>query len=147
MNATKLLFALLFVAGTVAASDLYKWTDEKGIVHYSDTPPPPNVFKTQRVHIEGGVTHDSDTAASDAGKAAKDPQADAKPEPPKPVLVQETPEYRARLCDQSKANLELLQSKFAVADAQGKPLDDKSRADFTQRSQTAVNANCSSGAH
>lgn len=146
MNATKLLFALLFVAGTVAASDLYKWTDEKGIVHYSDTPPPPNVFKTQRVHIEGGVTHDSDTAVQDGVK--KDPQADAKPEPPKPPpLVQETPEFRARLCDQSKANLELLQSKFAVADAQGKPLDEKSRAEFTQRSQAAVATNCSSGAH
>jgi hypothetical protein len=30
----------LFASASVAAQAVYKWTDEKGVVHYSDQPPP-----------------------------------------------------------------------------------------------------------
>jgi ribonuclease D len=147
MNAAKLLVALIFLSGMAqAANDLYKWTDEKGVPHYSDIPPPSNI-KAQRVHVDGGLTSDRQAAAADAAKQVKDAQADPKAQAPKPpVPIQETPEFRARLCDQSKANLELLQSKIQVGDAQGKPLDDKTRESFTQQSQRAVAANCTAAA-
>jgi glutaredoxin len=40
---------LAFVASAALAQQMYKWTDEKGIVHYSDTPPPP---KEKRVEVK-----------------------------------------------------------------------------------------------
>jgi glutaredoxin len=40
---------LAFVASAAPAQQMYKWTDEKGIVHYSDTPPPP---KEKRVEVK-----------------------------------------------------------------------------------------------
>ena len=144
MNVAKLLVALIFLASVAQAGDLYKWTDDLGVIHYSDIPPP-SAIKTQRVHVNSGVT--SDNAAPGAVKPEKDAKADTKAEPAKPpVPMEQTREYRARVCDQSKANLELLQSKFQVADSQGKPLDEQGRAAFIAQSQRAVQTNCSAAA-
>ncbi|MGH8122446.1 MAG: DUF4124 domain-containing protein [Rudaea sp.] len=146
MNVAKLLVALFFLAAVAQAGDLYKWTDNLGVLHYSDIPPP-STIKAQRVHVNSGVT--SDDTAQDAGKPAKDAKADAKPEPAKPPIqpLAQTAEYRARVCDQSKANLELLESKFQVADAQGKPLDAQGRAAFIAQSKRSVATNCGAAAH
>ncbi len=37
-------FAVTFLP-PAAAGDLYKWTDEKGLVHYTSTPPPDTAKK------------------------------------------------------------------------------------------------------
>ncbi|MBI3171227.1 MAG: DUF4124 domain-containing protein, partial [Hydrocarboniphaga effusa] len=37
-----LLFALLFLAAASASAEVYKWVDEKGVVHYTDQPPSQN---------------------------------------------------------------------------------------------------------
>jgi hypothetical protein len=34
------LIAALLVAALPAAADMYKWVDEKGVTHYSESPPP-----------------------------------------------------------------------------------------------------------
>ncbi len=142
MNAAKLLVALFFLAGIAHAGDLYKWTDDKGVVHYSDIPPP-STIKAQRVHFSSGVTTDSADTATVASKPVKDAKADVKPEPAKPpVPLEQTPEYRARVCDQAKANLDLLESKFQVADSQGRPLDEQGRAAFEAQSRLAIQTNC-----
>lgn len=41
-----LITSAMMVLPPVTAGDLYKWTDEKGRVHYSSTPPPETVKKT-----------------------------------------------------------------------------------------------------
>ena len=73
MNLLRPLFALSLLAGTVAqAVVVYKWTDEKGVVHFSDQPVP-GAEKVQtgspNVSHLGGVTA---------------PPQPAKPPPPKP---------------------------------------------------------------
>ncbi len=59
-----LLASFLFVAGTVAFAAqtnkgtdkaLYKWTDEKGVVHYGDSIPPQYVKQERRVLNRQGV--------------------------------------------------------------------------------------------
>ena len=45
--------ALLGVAAT-AAAQLYRWTDEKGKVHFTDTPPPPNARNVQKKAVSSG---------------------------------------------------------------------------------------------
>ncbi|PIV89478.1 MAG: DUF4124 domain-containing protein, partial [Hydrogenophilales bacterium CG17_big_fil_post_rev_8_21_14_2_50_63_12] len=32
---------LLFACGTAQAGELYRWVDQRGVVSYSDQPPPP----------------------------------------------------------------------------------------------------------
>jgi hypothetical protein len=139
----------LLLAGVarVHAGDVYRWTDDKGVVHYSDTPPPTGTKKTERVRVDTNVTTpvaDAAPAATAAADAAKNPSA-AKPDAPPPAPIQDTPENRARLCEQSRAALELLQSKFQVADASGKALDEKTRAERVATAQQATSRFCAAG--
>jgi len=39
------IFAVLLGAACTAAAQMYRWTDDKGRVHVTDTPPPPNSAK------------------------------------------------------------------------------------------------------
>ncbi|HKL78341.1 MAG TPA: DUF4124 domain-containing protein [Gammaproteobacteria bacterium] len=43
--------ALCLLAGPAAAMTVYKWTDDQGVVHYSDAPPPGR--DAQRLELEG----------------------------------------------------------------------------------------------
>lgn len=47
---------LLALALPVAADKIYKWVDEDGKVHYSDTPPPDMVQQEHKILNEQGVT-------------------------------------------------------------------------------------------
>lgn len=47
-------FALALAAGT-ASAQLYRWTDEKGGVHITDTPPPPTARNVQRMKATGNT--------------------------------------------------------------------------------------------
>lgn len=49
MTAMRLLLAVLLCATVFAASaQMYRWTDEKGRVHYTSTPPPPGAKGVQK---------------------------------------------------------------------------------------------------
>ena len=114
-------------AATAQAGEFYKWTDASGIVHYSDLPPPQDVGKVERVHVIGGSTI---TAATPSPSAADVDAAKLAATPP--AVPSETAEERARLCNQSRASLELLQSKYPVsspakAGAAPSILDDQQR--------------------
>jgi hypothetical protein len=45
------LLSLLVAAGMAQAAELYRWADENGKVHYSDTPPPPQVRTAERKRL------------------------------------------------------------------------------------------------
>jgi glutaredoxin len=47
-------FALALAAGT-ASAQLYRWTDEKGGVHITDTPPPPTARNVQKRSATGNT--------------------------------------------------------------------------------------------
>ncbi len=49
-----LFFFLIFIAYT-AQAQLYRWVDEKGSVHYTDQPPPPNAKKVEEKKFSGNV--------------------------------------------------------------------------------------------
>lgn len=60
-RAAFLTLAYLFALAGAQAQQLYRWTDEKGRVHITDTPPPASAKGVQK------------KAAAGAGAAAKDP--------------------------------------------------------------------------
>ena len=50
------IFAILLGVATAASAQLYRWTDEKGRVHVTDTPPPPGAKAVQRkTFTDGGA--------------------------------------------------------------------------------------------
>jgi glutaredoxin len=62
MMRTRIIGTLLMLAAaTAAAQQLYRWTDDKGRVHITDTPPPPSAKSVQKksyasTPAEGGQT-------------------------------------------------------------------------------------------
>jgi glutaredoxin len=54
-----LIFLTLLGAAFAASAQLYRWTDEKGRVHVTDTPPPPTAKNVQRRTAEGAPGDDA----------------------------------------------------------------------------------------
>lgn len=48
MRANAVVAALLLAAALPAAAQLYRWTDDAGRVHFTDSPPPPNAKNVQK---------------------------------------------------------------------------------------------------
>jgi len=128
MNRAMILLVLTCAAASVTAADkqqVYKWTDANGIVHFSDAPPPSDTKNVESLHLAGGTTT---AAAADQppNAAAGSPAANAAP-----AAAPANATDDATLCKQSRANLELLQSKTPVgiagADGKAQVLDDKAR--------------------
>lgn len=57
------IFAALLGAACAASAQMYRWTDDKGRVHVTDTPPPPSAKAVQKKSFSGGGTAAADTAA------------------------------------------------------------------------------------
>lgn len=49
------IFAVLLGAACAASAQLYRWTDETGRVHVTDTPPPPGARKVERKDYEAST--------------------------------------------------------------------------------------------
>lgn len=127
--------AMLFAGATVAAAELYKWTDDKGIVHYSDTPPSKDRKASQRVRLTGTESPSADPAAETAKRPAGDGSV--------PVASVEAQDKRKRVCEQERSTLELLQGDGPLADAtSGKPLAANERAERLATAQRTVAMYC-----
>ena len=69
-----LILAALLAMTTAAHAEVYKWVDEDGNVHFTDTPPPKQ--KTEEVKIDSapssGRSYTSSRGAGDSASAADD---------------------------------------------------------------------------
>ena len=50
-----LLILLLLTSPLLQAGEVFRWTDEKGTVHYSDQPPPASAKQSARIQGRGNV--------------------------------------------------------------------------------------------
>ena len=110
--------ALLLLSLPLAAQQVYKWKDAKGVTQYTATPPPQGGYETRRVD-----QHQAPPATAE--KPAEDPA-----------------------CAQARSNLALLkgQSKLQVdSDGDGKPdktLSDADRADQRALTEATIKVKC-----
>jgi hypothetical protein len=111
---------LLIASSTHAAKELYRWTDENGVVHYSDTKPKGTEFERRDVAtdpVRAPVAKTDPASAAAAAPAAPKP----KPEP--------SPE-----CLQARSNLETLNTAESVSmDTDGDGVPETLDADARQR--------------
>jgi glutaredoxin len=54
MRAYLIVAACLWIACSEAAAQTYRWVDDRGRVHYTQTPPPPQAREVQRKNFRGG---------------------------------------------------------------------------------------------
>ncbi|UHQ19987.1 DUF4124 domain-containing protein [Lysobacter sp. KIS68-7] len=128
------------VFASASAQSVYSWKDDKGVTHYSDSPPPKGaksrevpVSTAQPTVSRAPVT--TPTPASTAkGAAAEDPVA---------------AERRAAVCKQAQYNLDVLKKDYAVVsvDRDGDGKDDavltpEERTAQTAQMTAAVQSNC-----
>ncbi len=122
-------FAL--ASGTADAKELYRWTDEKGVTHYSDTKPVGVEFEKREVA--------ADPAPPPAAAAAQDAATEGDAAKPKGPPSAD--------CLLSRSNLETLRSGRAVSmdtDGDGEPeeLDDQMRAQAIVATEEQIRAHC-----
>jgi opacity protein-like surface antigen len=144
----KSLLMVLALAATVAtaaaATDVYKWTDATGVVHYSDTEPAAEL-KAQLLHLSGtSAKQVAATPPADAGSAADDGTQGAQPEGNTQTA---TAPSAGKRCEQARADLELLQSQTPVGidkNGDGKPeaLDAQARQAQIARAQLIIAQAC-----
>lgn len=92
-----LFVSVLMLTGTAQAASLYKWTDEEGNVHYSQTPPEHG--QADKMHLK-----DTTPPQNAAPAAAEEPEDQGIPED----AGQDTAEAQARQrnCEIARYNLE-----------------------------------------
>jgi hypothetical protein len=86
IGAAPLVVALLG-AGAAGGADVYRWTDERGVVHFSDVPPHGSQFTTQSLPDAPPPPVEAATPAGDVAPAAAAPGADATPQGPAHVVL------------------------------------------------------------
>lgn len=91
-----LIGAILSVAAFSAAAQLYRWTDESGKVHFTDTPPPPSARNVQK---RSAPAAGGDAAKAGAGAPAE-PFALQEARKKFPVTLYSTPGCEA--CDEAR---------------------------------------------
>jgi hypothetical protein len=110
MRRLPIALVLLLVAPLVSAQ-VYKWTDAKGTIHYSESPPPTGT-KYSQVSVSTG---DDSSGASSDGSATS---ASSTPMPTNDTAqtqsLVDNPENRAKLCGSLKANIGTLQGTGPV---------------------------------
>lgn len=157
-----LAVALGAVFAAAPADAQWKWRDKSGIVQYSDRPPPsgtPEADILQRPvpGSEGRVAPVGSAAsaasapllvpkAAEAASAPKPSKAEEEAAAKKQADAQRDAQIRLDNCSRAKAQLKALQEgqRMSRINAQGQRefLDDKGRAEETQRTQGVVAANC-----
>ena len=70
-----ILFALLTVTSVSHAQQYYKWTDRKGMIHYSQNPPPKTARVVKKVMTYNDRTTPVATAATTSNSTANVPAA------------------------------------------------------------------------
>ena len=135
---------VLCLAASAQATDVYKWIDAGGVVHYADTEPPAEA-KAQMMRVYGGKA----SAAADATAGDTDAQGGSagrsKTVAAEAVLTGSA--LTEARCTRARAELELLQSATPVAlagsgGAKPQPLDDAGRRAQIENAQAVIARDC-----
>jgi hypothetical protein len=118
MKSRLLLLVLMTVGLSAMAGQVYSWTDANGVKHFSDSPPPANVAKAQKIQVRGQLT--TQTASE---QPAADDAAKANPGPALAAAAGYSPDDIKRNCEIANTNLVTLGKQVIPTDDQGTPLD------------------------
>lgn len=144
------LLGALLMASVAAAAQFYKWTDEQGVTHYSEDPPPKSATGTSEVKVQTRLPSDSDEAVSNlqkqrdetlkASDKAKEDATKSK------VDVSKAPEKYAEKCKTLQANLQAMQEHGRVKETDDKGevrvLTDEEKNNRMDETQRQIKAFC-----
>lgn len=152
------LLALALGASAAHAAKFYKWTDEKGVTHYTVDPPPPGA-KSSEVRIKTSSYSDAEepapaagtplnkkaagTGKGDAAKGKANAGATGKKED---KAVPPAPERYAERCKTLRTNLETIQAHAQVRETdpsgETRMLSNEEKTARTEDLQREIKAYC-----
>lgn len=145
MNARWLLLGLALLApGHLPASDVYKWLDDEGAVHYGAQPP--LGAKTTRMKVSSGLGAGSaqDAQTSEGGEDADSPPGEEPTGKDKQAAVD--PETAASACADAKRNLDILETHGRIRERDGDGnitvLTDAQKEDRINQAKALIEAYC-----
>ncbi|MFZ1643582.1 MAG: DUF4124 domain-containing protein [Candidatus Contendobacter sp.] len=113
------------VTAQAAEQFIYKWTDDQGMVKYTELQPPSGV-KYEMVRKTGGAAQGTEAAPSDQQAKEREElaQQEAKQKEQAEQAQKQAKDVRAKNCEIFKKNVQVLQgnSPVATTDAQGKKI-------------------------
>lgn len=153
MNKYLLIFMMLF--STDVYSELIKWLDASGQVHYSDVPPPPDA-NTKILSTKATVSKsEGEPAAANAtaGKTIAEREAEMKKmqqakkdAADKAGKAQADAEAKKIYCDTLRRNLRAMQEGVRImevdADGNRSFVDDEQRQQRIAKTQQDISTNC-----
>jgi hypothetical protein len=168
-NYTHLLTAVLVLAAVLAsvsalANDIYRWTDENGVVHFGDRPPEGQ--QTQAVHVPGFQlpgTSDSDPALEEQVALPSDTPVNAIPAEEEPAPMTAAQARREKMVKdreerrEAQAEIDLMCQKHSKRVEQIEPyrrvyytneqgesvrMDDDLRIELVDESNAYIAENC-----
>ena len=142
---TLIVTSLIILLSPLAQAGVYKWVDEKGNVHYTQSPPPQGDYKSMKAPpppASGPAPYSSTQLDTDSKQAGDEANSESKD-----TAVDETEknaELRARSCETAKKNLQIYQvyRRIKGEDGEVKPLDDKVRQQKIEESKQAIQDFC-----
>lgn len=139
---------LILCAPAGAASKFYKWVDESGVTHYSQSPPPDGT-RSEEVRTSSKASSDQEEALdnleSKRNAAAKARQEAAKEQATKAAAepTAEEKEAQKKRCEQHRANLDALKNMPIVRQenpetGEKEVLDEGKRAEMIKQTEEAL---------
>jgi len=139
-----LFIALIGAMAAAHAADAYRWVDAKGVVHWSDAPPPAEA-KAELVHLPG-TGRATGTAVPVTDEPAKADDSEEAGETKPPGTLASSVQSAEKRCADARANLEVLQRSGPVGMNTGngkpEPLDDAARQRQIGNAQTIIATYC-----
>jgi len=117
---TRLLITVMIgslLCSPVLAAKFYRWTDENGVTHYTQTPPPDGA-QGKEVRIQGGASSDQEEELQRLEQQRQQAEAERKRQAEQAAEAQREKEKPAEVsqerCEQHRKNLEELRNKPVV---------------------------------
>ena len=121
---------LICLSSPLVADDFYKWTDDKGVVHYSQRAPQGTEAKKVR-------TYNTGTRTTPAGKSSEKGEAPEEKTTIEPKLAKKDP----ALCERAKKDSETLRNRPLVRQ-NGKILTMDQKNEQIKKLQDIINIHC-----
>ncbi len=149
MKMTPALAAFLgtLLLASPAMAQIYKWTDEKGVTHYSADPPPANASNASQVKVQTRLPSDSEAATQNLEKQRAESRKAAEAGGEKPTTpAKQPPEKYAERCKNLQENLKTMQehARIKLTDEKGevRMLTDEEKQAKLDDTQRQIKAFC-----
>jgi hypothetical protein len=136
---TLLLVALLGLAvvSPAQAVSLYKWVDENGHVHYSQTPPDKSATQSEQMQVKDTSPYQTEQEKAEARKSEEG-------KPATTDAAAQVVETRKKNCEIARQNLQTFQNSDRIQQPDGTviTLSDEMRASKVKEAQAMISAYC-----